>query len=158
MNLEKFTDRAKGFLQSAQTIAIRMNHQRIGSEHILKALLEDNEGMASGLITRAGGNPRIAVDEVDAVRVDEIREARRAADARDGHDLLMRDLQVFERLVESGEDGEVAAAGAPSRVVGGERFFRELFLGGGRGGGDHGNQIVEVGNGWRMQRGFRAFG
>ncbi|MEZ5695459.1 MAG: ATP-dependent chaperone ClpB [Sphingomonadaceae bacterium] len=66
MNLEKFTDRAKGFLQSAQTIAIRMNHQRIGSEHILKALLEDNEGMASGLITRAGGNPRIAVDEVDA--------------------------------------------------------------------------------------------
>mgnify|MGYP006213894927 CR=1 FL=1 len=41
MNLEKFTDRAKGFLQSAQTIAIRMNHQRISPEHLLKALLED---------------------------------------------------------------------------------------------------------------------
>ena len=65
MNLEKFTDRAKGFLQSAQTVAIRMNHQRITPEHLLKALLEDNEGMAAGLIQRAGGNPQFAVQEVD---------------------------------------------------------------------------------------------
>jgi ATP-dependent Clp protease ATP-binding subunit ClpB len=65
MNLEKFTDRAKGFLQSAQTVAIRMNHQRIAPEHVLKALLEDGEGMAAGLIQRAGGNPKIAADEVD---------------------------------------------------------------------------------------------
>ncbi len=65
MNLEKFTDRAKGFLQSAQTVAIRMNHQRISPEHVLKALLEDTEGMASGLIQRAGGNARIALDETD---------------------------------------------------------------------------------------------
>ena len=46
MNLEKFTDRAKGFLQAAQTVAIRMNHQRISPTHILKALLEDGEGTA----------------------------------------------------------------------------------------------------------------
>jgi ATP-dependent Clp protease ATP-binding subunit ClpB len=65
MNLEKFTDRAKGFLQSAQTVAIRLNHQRITPEHILKALLEDNEGMAAGLIQRAGGNPQLAVSKVD---------------------------------------------------------------------------------------------
>ncbi len=65
MNLEKFTDRAKGFLQAAQTVAIRMSHQRITPEHILKALLEDPEGMASGLIQRAGGNPAIAVQELD---------------------------------------------------------------------------------------------
>jgi ATP-dependent Clp protease ATP-binding subunit ClpB len=65
MNLEKFTDRAKGFLQSAQTVAIRLNHQRITPEHILKALLEDKEGMAAGLIQRAGGNPQFAVQEVD---------------------------------------------------------------------------------------------
>lgn len=65
MNLEKFTDRAKGFLQSAQTVAIRMNHQRISPDHILKALLEDSEGMAAGLIQRAGGNPQLAVQEVD---------------------------------------------------------------------------------------------
>src|SRR5690606_14091295 len=67
MNLEKFTDRAKGFLQSAQTVAIRMSHQRISPAHILKALLEDSEGMASGLIQRAGGNPAAAVAEVDRV-------------------------------------------------------------------------------------------
>ena len=65
MNLEKFTDRAKGFLQSAQTVAIRMNHQRITPEHVLKALLEDGEGMASGLIQRAGGNAATALAETD---------------------------------------------------------------------------------------------
>src|SRR5688500_8902430 len=67
MNLEKFTDRAKGFLQSAQTVAIRMNHQRITPEHLLKALLEDSEGMAAQLIQRAGGNAKVAADKVDEV-------------------------------------------------------------------------------------------
>ncbi|MEM1195862.1 MAG: ATP-dependent chaperone ClpB [Pseudomonadota bacterium] len=65
MNLEKFTDRAKGFLQSALTVAIRMNHQRISPVHILKALLEDEEGMAAGLIQRAGGDAKQAVAAVD---------------------------------------------------------------------------------------------
>ncbi len=65
MNLEKFTERSKGFLAAAQTIAIRLNHQRIAPEHVLKALLDDPEGMASGLITRAGGTPRFAADAVD---------------------------------------------------------------------------------------------
>jgi len=66
MNLEKFTDRAKGFLQSAQTVAIRMNHQRVSPDHLLKALLEDDQGMASGLISRAGGSAEAAVRENDA--------------------------------------------------------------------------------------------
>jgi ATP-dependent Clp protease ATP-binding subunit ClpB len=66
MNLEKFTDRAKGFLQSAQTVAIRMSHQRIGPEHLLKALLEDEQGMASGLIKAAGGDSATALRETDA--------------------------------------------------------------------------------------------
>ncbi|MBP7137183.1 MAG: AAA family ATPase, partial [Sphingomonadaceae bacterium] len=66
MNLEKFSDRAKGFLQSAQTVAIRMNHQRISPEHLLKALLEDEQGMASGLIKAAGGDAAIATRETDA--------------------------------------------------------------------------------------------
>jgi ATP-dependent Clp protease ATP-binding subunit ClpB len=65
MNLEKFTDRAKGFLQSAQTVAIRMSHQRITPDHLLKALLEDEQGMASGLIAAAGGDARRAGSEVD---------------------------------------------------------------------------------------------
>ncbi|MGR6329398.1 ATP-dependent chaperone ClpB [Sphingomonas sp. XXL09] len=66
MNLEKFTDRAKGFLQSAQTVAIRMNHQQIAPEHVLKALLEDEQGMAAGLIQSAGGDARRAATEIDA--------------------------------------------------------------------------------------------
>jgi ATP-dependent Clp protease ATP-binding subunit ClpB len=66
MNLEKFTDRAKGFLQSAQTVAIRMSHQRISTEHLLKALLEDEQGMASGIIKAAGGDAAAALRETDA--------------------------------------------------------------------------------------------
>ncbi|UUL81548.1 ATP-dependent chaperone ClpB [Sphingomonas qomolangmaensis] len=66
MNLEKFTDRAKGFLQAAQTIAIRLNHQRITPEHLLKSLLDDNQGMAAGLIGAAGGDAKRALAETDA--------------------------------------------------------------------------------------------
>lgn len=66
MNLEKFTDRAKGFLQSAQTVAIRNSHQRIAPEHLLKALLEDEQGLASGLIAAAGGDARRALADTDA--------------------------------------------------------------------------------------------
>ncbi len=66
MNMEKFTDRAKGFLQSAQTVAIRMNHQRISPEHLLKALLEDEQGMASGLIKAANGDAPTALRETDS--------------------------------------------------------------------------------------------
>ena len=57
MNIEKFTDRAKGFLQAAQTIALRETHPRVTTGHVLKALLDDEEGMASGLIRAAGGDP-----------------------------------------------------------------------------------------------------
>ncbi len=55
MDLTKFTERARGFIQAAQTIAIRENHQRLAPEHLLKALLDDEEGFAATLITSAGG-------------------------------------------------------------------------------------------------------
>ncbi|WP_149541197.1 ATP-dependent chaperone ClpB [Siccirubricoccus phaeus] len=66
MDIEKFTDRAKGFLQAAQTIAIREYHQRVTPEHLLKALLDDEQGAASGLISAAGGDPARAKQAVDA--------------------------------------------------------------------------------------------
>ena len=66
MNLDKFTDRARGFIQAAQTIALRENHQRFLPEHILKAQLDDKEGMAAGLIARAGGDPNVALAEAEA--------------------------------------------------------------------------------------------
>jgi ATP-dependent Clp protease ATP-binding subunit ClpB len=57
MNLEKFTERARGFLQAAQTIATRESHQRLAPEHLLKAIMDDDQGLASNLIRRAGGAP-----------------------------------------------------------------------------------------------------
>ena len=58
MNFEKYTERARGFLQAAQTIATREGHQQFAPEHLLKALLDDDQGLASGLIEQAGGNAR----------------------------------------------------------------------------------------------------
>ncbi|MFN3481480.1 ATP-dependent chaperone ClpB [Rhabdaerophilum calidifontis] len=66
MNTEKYTERARGFIQAAQTIALREGHQQFSPEHLLKALLDDEQGAAAGLIDRAGGRSA---------------EARRAADA-----------------------------------------------------------------------------
>ena len=64
MDIEKFTERARGFLQAAQTIAIREFHQRIGPDHLLKALLDDDEGAAAGLIKAAGGEATVFVADV----------------------------------------------------------------------------------------------
>ncbi len=66
MDIEKFTERARGFLQAAQTIAIRDFHQRITPEHLLKALLDDEEGAAAGLIRTAGGDPKAAAAGMNA--------------------------------------------------------------------------------------------
>ena len=67
MDFEKLTDRARGFLQAAQTIAVREHHQRIAPAHLLKALLDDEQGMAAGLIQAAGGDAKAAQREVDAL-------------------------------------------------------------------------------------------
>jgi len=67
MDFEKLTDRARGFLQAAQTIAVREHQQRIAPAHLLKALLDDDQGMAAGLIQAAGGDPKAARREVDAL-------------------------------------------------------------------------------------------
>jgi ATP-dependent Clp protease ATP-binding subunit ClpB len=66
MNLEKYTERARGFAQSAQSLALREGHQQFTPEHLLKVLLDDEEGLAAGLIDRAGGNSRQALTEVEA--------------------------------------------------------------------------------------------
>ncbi|MBZ6379496.1 ATP-dependent chaperone ClpB [Pacificimonas flava] len=65
MNIEKFSDRAKGFLQAAQTAAVRESHQRVEPVHLLKALLDDEQGMASGLVSKAGGDPHTAIQLTD---------------------------------------------------------------------------------------------
>ena len=65
MDLEKFTERSRGFLQAAQTIAMRESHQKLAPEHLLKALLDDDQGLASNLIKASGGSPERVVQAVD---------------------------------------------------------------------------------------------
>jgi len=74
MNFEKFTERSKGFVQSAQTLAVRSNHQRLTPEHLLKVLLDDPEGLAANLMRAAGADPtkaRIAV-EADLAKIPQV--------------------------------------------------------------------------------------
>ena len=105
MNLEKFTDRAKGFLQAAQTIAIRETHQRVAPEHLLKALLDDDEGLASNLI-------RAAERYEQAIRADGDLAAPRARLAQVA---LVRgkyqDAANFLREAQAAEPGWLATAG-----------------------------------------------
>jgi ATP-dependent Clp protease ATP-binding subunit ClpB len=66
MDFEKLSDRLKGFLQSAQTLAVREGNPQITPEHLLKVLLDDPEGLAAGLINRAGGNAKQALEQTEA--------------------------------------------------------------------------------------------
>lgn len=66
MDFEKFTERSRGFVQSAQGLAMREEHQQFTPEHLLKVLLDDEEGLAANLITFAGGDPRQALAETEA--------------------------------------------------------------------------------------------
>ncbi|MGE5512397.1 MAG: ATP-dependent chaperone ClpB [Bacteroidota bacterium] len=65
MNFEIYSDRAKGFVQSAQSLALREGHQQFTPEHLLKVLLEDEQGLAAGLIGRAGGRAKDALQAVE---------------------------------------------------------------------------------------------
>ncbi|HSF64513.1 MAG TPA: AAA family ATPase, partial [Paracoccaceae bacterium] len=66
MNLEKFTERSRGFLQAAQTIAMRESHQRVLPDHLLKALMDDDQGLAANLIRKAGGSPERVNEAINA--------------------------------------------------------------------------------------------
>ena len=66
MDLNKFTERSRGFVQAAQTIAMREGNQSLTPEHLLKALMDDDQGLASNLISRAGGAPARVAEAVDA--------------------------------------------------------------------------------------------
>ena len=66
MDMEKFTERSRGFLQAAQTIAMREGHQRVLPEHLLKALMDDDQGLSANLIRKAGGEPARVTEAVNA--------------------------------------------------------------------------------------------
>ena len=66
MDFEKYTERSRGFVQSAQTLALREGHQKFSPEHVLKVLLDDDEGLAAGLIKAAGGDSRLALKDTES--------------------------------------------------------------------------------------------
>ena len=65
MDLTKFTERSRGFIQAAQAIATRESHQRLAAEHLLKAVMDDDQGLASNLIKSAGGDPARVLSHVE---------------------------------------------------------------------------------------------
>ena len=105
MNLEKFTERSRGFLQAAQTIAMRESHQRLAPEHLLKALMDDEQGMAANLIRRAGGEPA-RVTEALALALSKLPKV--SGDAQPFMDsALVKVLDEAEKLAKKAGDSFV---------------------------------------------------
>ena len=108
MDLEKFTERSRGFLQAASTIALREYHQRLTVEHLLKALLDDEEGAASGLIRAAGGDPlrvRTAI-EAELGRLPKVQGAGAGQPQADPD--LVRVLDAAQQAAQKAGDEYVA--------------------------------------------------
>src|SRR5436189_373346 len=109
MELEKYTERSKGFVQSAQNLALRSGHQRLTPEHLLKVLLEDKEGLCANLIRAAGGDPQPVLLAVDA----ELNKQPRVEGSGAGQVYLSPELaRVFdqaEKIAEKAGDSYVTA-------------------------------------------------
>src|SRR5215207_8779158 len=106
MNMERYTERARGFVQAAQTIAMREGHPQFTPEHILKALLDDPEGMAAGLITRAGGDARQIRAEIDAWIAKQPKVSGASAQPQATRD-LMRLFDTAEKAADKAGDSFV---------------------------------------------------
>tara|TARA_R110002073_G_scaffold336251_2_gene531222 strand:- start:840 stop:3458 length:2619 start_codon:yes stop_codon:yes gene_type:complete len=107
MNLEKFTERARGFLQAANTIAARESHQRLTPEHLLKALMDDDQGMAANLIRRAGGAPERVTQAVD-LAVGKLPSVTGDAGQAYADQSLVRVLDEAEKVAKKAGDSFVA--------------------------------------------------
>ncbi len=100
MEIEKYTERSKGFIQSAQTLALRSGHQRLTPEHLLKVLLDDKEGLSANLIRAAGGDPQIVLRSVET----ELGKQPRVEGSGAGQVYLSPEIaRVFERAEQIAE-------------------------------------------------------
>ncbi|MTH80311.1 ATP-dependent chaperone ClpB [Paracoccus aestuariivivens] len=108
MDMEKFTERSRGFLQAAQTIAIRENNQRVMPEHLLKALMDDDQGFASNLIARAGGDSA-AVRQATDLAVDKQPKVSGGQGQVYVDPSLVRVLDEAEKLAKKAGDSFVPA-------------------------------------------------
>ncbi len=107
MNFDKYTDRARGFVQSAQSLALREGHQQFAPEHLLKVLLDDPEGLAAGLIDRSGGRSRTALAEVEAALKKRPKEEGGGAGQLSIEPSLARVFDTAEKLAEKAGDSFV---------------------------------------------------
>ena len=99
MDFEKYTERSRGFIQSAQTLALREGHQKFTPEHVLKVLLDDEEGLAAGLIKAAGGDSRLALRDTEAA----LAKMPKVSGGGAGQVYLAPEMaRVFEAAAETG--------------------------------------------------------
>ncbi|MHA1108629.1 MAG: AAA family ATPase, partial [Alphaproteobacteria bacterium] len=118
MDFEKFSERSRGFIQAAQGLALRSNHQRLTPEHLLKVLLDDREGLASNLLRAAGGDPAVALRGADEALAKQARVE--GSGAGDVH-LAADTARIFETA------GEMAEKAGDSFVTA-ERLLLALTL------------------------------
>jgi len=109
MNIEMFTDRARGFVQSAQSLALREGHQQFSPDHLLKVLLDDPEGLAAGLIRKAGGDPKAALAAVEQALAKRPRVSGGGAGQLYMATELARVLDAAEKIAEKAGDKYVTA-------------------------------------------------
>ena len=106
MNIEKYTERARGFIQSAQTYALGQGHQQFSPEHMLKVLLDDPEGLCAGLIDRAGGRSRDAHAAVEQWLAKQPKVSGSASQPQATRE-LMRFFDTAEKAAEKAGDSYV---------------------------------------------------
>src|SRR5262249_34747958 len=117
MDMEKLTERARGFVQAAQTIALREQNQQLETQHLLKALLDDREGLAAGLLAKAGADARRAGADVDAA-------VQALPKVEGGHDRVYAAASVARALDAGGQ----AATKAGDSYVTAERLLFGLLI------------------------------
>jgi len=117
MDMEKLTERARGFVQAAQTIALREQNQQLDTQHLLKALLDDREGLAAELLRSAGADPRKAADEADAA-------VRALPKVQGGNDRMYMSSSLARAL----DAAEQAATKAGDSYVTAERLLFGLAI------------------------------
>src|SRR5213080_5511682 len=100
MDIEKYTERARGFIQAEQSLAMREGHQQFSTLHVLKVLLDDSEGLAAGLIDRAGGNSRAILKATE----DALNKVPKVSGGGAGQIYLAPELaRAFEQAEKAGE-------------------------------------------------------
>ncbi len=106
MNFEQYTERARGFVQAAQSLAMREGHPQLAPGHLLKVLLDDKEGLCAGLIDRAGGQSRVALAQIEQWLAKQPKVSGNAAQPQTTRELV-RLFDTAEKAAEKAGDNYV---------------------------------------------------